>query len=320
MPRVSAAIRGRVQPWPKSAAGWSPSIAAIGVSKPATAPAVCSPESSDGPDRREQRPGDAEQVEQAVVPVERCQVDQERPAGVRGFADVTGCARELPGKPAGHIAEAKLAGRGSVAQDGIAFEEPGQLGRREGGVKAEAGHRSDTLGGGILRQSGAQVARPLVLPADDRRHRLTRLGVPEHERLGLVGDADPGDGAVDPRPAPRRGRRTRRRRARPGRVRPFPARGGPWRGAGPPLPAAAALRHRRRSGCSSFPGRWRGRPATSRPAARLALGGPGPRGLGAADAAAAAEPAEHPVGGAEGVCNRAHAPMIGGHAAAVIRQ
>ena len=178
-----------------------------------------------GPDRREQRPGDAEQVEQAVVPVERCQVDQERPAGVRGFADVTGSARELPGKPAGHIAEAKLAGRRSVAQDGIAFEEPGQLGRREGGVKAEAGHRSDTLGGGILRQSGAQVARPLVLPADDRRHRRTRLGVPEHERLRRLAMPIPATGpSIRSRTSARAAHTPSK--SRPGRVRPFPARAG----------------------------------------------------------------------------------------------
>src|SRR5439155_1753297 len=108
---------------------------------------------------------------------------------VRRFADVA-AVRQLPGQPAGDVAEQQLAALGAAGERRVALEQPRQLGCRERGVERKPGDGGQR---GRLRpacQRSAELGRSLVLPAHDRRHRSPRLRLPQHERLGLVGDAD----------------------------------------------------------------------------------------------------------------------------------
>ena len=71
-----------------------------------------------------------------------------------------------------------------------------ELRGREGGVERQAGDRADAGGGRVGGERAAQVARALILPAHHLRDRLSGRTLPEHERLGLVGDADAGHAAA----------------------------------------------------------------------------------------------------------------------------
>ena len=133
-------------------------------------------------DRRHQRARDPEQVEQFVVPVVAAQRAEQRAARVARVGDVD--AGEPLEEP-----------RGDVAVGEVPFvdvvEHPAQLRGREGGVELEPGALAHPRR--VLAQGGAGGVGAAVLPDDRRVDRLAGPAIPDHERLGLVGDAERAD-------------------------------------------------------------------------------------------------------------------------------
>ena len=129
-------------------------------------------------DRRHQGARDAEQVEQLVVPVAAAERAQQRAAGVAGVGDVD--AGEPVQQPGGDVAV------GQVAVDAV--EDRAQLGGGEGGVELEPGALAHPRR--VLAQRLAGGIGAAVLPHDRRVHGLPRAAIPDHEGLGLVGDAE----------------------------------------------------------------------------------------------------------------------------------
>ena len=129
---------------------------------------------------------DAQPLEQWLVPVDRGRVHQRGDGGVRGVGDVQWlgaagrAAREDPGHPGVHRAEAQLAPLGPGALGVDLVEDRHHLGGR--GV----GGDPDALGlEGETGPDGAQV-----LPADARGQRCPGGPLPHDGRGALVGDAD----------------------------------------------------------------------------------------------------------------------------------
>ena len=152
--------------------------------------------------------------QELVVPVERPQVHELRPAGVGGIGDVAPAARaarQVPDDPAVDRAEQRLAafGRGTYAVDVV--EDPLQLRRREVGRRRQSGARAQQLARRFER--GHRLIGARVLPDDGVVPRTAGPRIPHHGGFPLVGDADgrevrpgepggaqgAGDGLVDAR-------------------------------------------------------------------------------------------------------------------------
>ena len=141
---------------------------------------------------RQQRPVDAEQVEQLVVPVERVEVEQHRPGRVRQVGGVDAAAGQLPDEPRVDRAEGEL-----VARRVGAREQPLEL--RGGEVRDRA---RAPFARGRARRAARGSARRCAGPA--RRSR-----------------ARPACPSLAPRgPSSRAGSRSRSPRARTGGRRP----------------------------------------------------------------------------------------------------
>ena len=114
VPYVAFASPRSKQPCPKSAACWSPAMPAIGSVAPSS---FASPTT---PDERTSRGSSARStpnsVEQLVVPVERREVEQHRPRGVRQVGGVHAAPGQLPDEPRVDGAERELARRRRFAQ------------------------------------------------------------------------------------------------------------------------------------------------------------------------------------------------------------
>ncbi len=128
----------------------------------------------------QQRALDAEEREQLVAPVERPQVEQHRPRGVRDVGRVDGPAGEPPEQPRVHGAEGE-----TIAAAGLR-EDPLELRRREIRVGREPGDGADLVG----RQCSAALGGAPVLPDDRRADRRAGRALPHDGRLALVRDPD----------------------------------------------------------------------------------------------------------------------------------
>ena len=134
MPYVHFASPGAKHAWPKSAACWSPSAAATG--SPASAPPRLAVDLHRRPDLGQHRPRHAHRVEHDVVPVERLEVHQHRPPGVRDVRVVA--AGEVPDQPRVHRPEQHVAGLGALAQPVDVVEQPADLRARRSTSPAAA--------------------------------------------------------------------------------------------------------------------------------------------------------------------------------------
>ena len=100
---------------------------------------------------------------------------------------------QIPYQPCIDRAEEKVAVDRGGARTVYVVEQPGQLGRREIGVKNEPGPRREQGFMAVVPQTGAQIRRTPVLP--DNRVVNCRAGVPvpDDRRFALVRDADCGN-------------------------------------------------------------------------------------------------------------------------------
>ena len=157
----------------------------------------------DAVERRVRRRADSRQTltrniedpEQLVVPVERAQIHQHRAARVGDVGHeraAVGAARQIPDHPGVDGSEHRLAARNRVANARHGLEDPLQLAPREVRRRWQPGLLSDrrTRRRAIERADDAIGAG--VLPDDGVVPGTTGLGIPDHGRLALVGDADRG--------------------------------------------------------------------------------------------------------------------------------
>ena len=147
-----------------------------------------------GLDRRQHRARDVEDPEQLVVPLQRRQVHQHRPARVGHVGGVDAAvpaAGQVPDDPRVGVAEHRLAASRRVAHARHVVEDPLDLRARKIGRRRKAGARADHLSL-RLRQRVDDPIGPRVLPDDRVVPGLSGLRVPDDRRLALIGDADGG--------------------------------------------------------------------------------------------------------------------------------
>lgn len=147
-------------------------------------------------DLRQHRARYVEGGEQAVVPLQRLDVHQHRPAGVRHVRHVQAALRttgEVPDQPALHRAEQHLAPLRAGAQARRVVEHPAQPGRGEVRRQRQPAQIREPVRALVAGQFGDQPVGPGVLPDDGVADRLTGPAVPEQAGLPLVGDADGND-------------------------------------------------------------------------------------------------------------------------------
>ena len=149
----------------------------------------CFPDgSARGHDPRQHGLGDPEELEELAIPVERLQVEEERPGGVRDVGRVDLAVRELPEEPRIDRAE-REARRVALGQD------PLQLRRRKIWVGDQPGAVTDQ----VPRQLSAAFGRAPVLPDDRAVDGPAAAPVPDDGRLALIRQADGREvGRLDP--------------------------------------------------------------------------------------------------------------------------
>ena len=140
----------------------------------------CPTDSAEPTIARQQVARDAEQREQLVVPVQRLEVEEQRPRRVGHIDHVLLATGQPPDEEAVDCAERQPVARAVLAQ------QPFELGRREVRIGNKAGLAADELG---VELAAALGGAP-VLPDDRRRDRLAGRAVPEQRRLALVRDRD----------------------------------------------------------------------------------------------------------------------------------
>ena len=214
------------------------------------------------PDRGQQRARHADRVEQAVVPIERPQIHQQRAARVRRVGRVH--AREVPGQPAVDRACGQLPRLGACARAGQRVEQPRQLGAREVGRERQARLRAEAVD---LAERGHALRAARVLPHDrvGERAPASRAPTARPSRAGWRCRSPPHRPAARrPRRAPRSMQARERCRISAASCSTHPGRGRIWRcscwAAARPC---ARLCRTAGSGCSWCPGRARRRSARS---------------------------------------------------------
>ena len=130
--------------------------------------------------------GDAEQIQQLLVPAAGCDVEEQRARGVRRVGHVL--AAELEAQPRVDRPEDRAAVHRALAQPLDVLEQPRDLRRREVRVEHEARAFADERLVSFGSQPLAHVRRAAVLPHDRVVQRLASVGIPHAHRLALVGD------------------------------------------------------------------------------------------------------------------------------------
>ena len=231
--RCSSPRRPSKQVWPNSAACWSPTIPAIGRSR--RMPSRRSRrELARGADLRQHRAGDAHQLEARLVPVERVQVHQHRPAGIGRIGRVDAAPMPPVRFQSSQLsivpkASSPFSARARAPVD--VLEQPPDLGAREVGRERQPDGLAQAVGPSAPRARARASA--CGCPARRSRCGAARPSPdPRHGRLALVGDPDRRD-ARRPRRRPRRALRRSPRgcaaRPRRGSCSTQPARGWIWR-------------------------------------------------------------------------------------------
>ena len=156
-------LAGAKQPWPKSAACWSPAIPAIGTARPRSVASARTPD--EGTTRAAPR-GRRRKREQLVVPVDRREVEQHRPRRVRHVGDVRAhrpsASRRATSRPS--RTQARLPGA-RCARGSTRASWPRSTGRERArsarGSAATAARRSARPYAGPARRSPGATGRPV---------------------------------------------------------------------------------------------------------------------------------------------------------------
>lgn len=144
-------------------------------------------------DLRQYFPGNIEQVQDVLVPVEGVDVEEHRPAGVGDVGGVNPTPGQLPEQPGVDRPEEQVAPGRLLAGPRDPVENPLDLGGGEVGVDHQPGLVVDQLLVTVGNQLLGNVAGLLGLPDDRMVDRLAGVAVPDDRRLPLVGDPDSGD-------------------------------------------------------------------------------------------------------------------------------
>ena len=126
----------------------------------------------------------AEDLEQRRVPLGRAELGARCGRGVGCEAGAQPVAEERVDR-----AQPRRARFDRLGHLVIVLQEPGELPRREVGVERHPAELPDLVGAPLGLEPVEDLLRSLVLPGDDRRQRLSRLGVPRQHRLALVVEA-----------------------------------------------------------------------------------------------------------------------------------
>ena len=181
------------QPWPNSAACWSPAMPAIG-SWTSNRPGAVVPKIRLLPwTSGSMASGTSNSRHSSAVPALLADVVEHRPAGIGDVGRVDRAAGQPPQQEAVDRPESQLAALGPGAGSWHMVEHPGDLGRREIRVQNQARRRCHHGLRAVLLQPRAEFRRSAVLPDDRAMDWLAGRAVPDHRRLALVGDADSGD-------------------------------------------------------------------------------------------------------------------------------
>ena len=135
--------------------------------------------------------GNVEQVEQFLVPAKLVDVEQHRAARVGDVGGMYLAARKVPDEPAvdGSEEQATLISKGACVFRVV--EQPLDLACRKVRVRPQTGRADDLLDDFRTRTELLDNGRGApALPDDGVCNGTTRLAIPQHGRLALVGDAD----------------------------------------------------------------------------------------------------------------------------------
>src|ERR1041384_5809380 len=171
------------QPWPNSAACWSPATPAMRSGSPktpaGTMPNACAEGCTFGRMARGTRRSRRRAPSPSLGGV-----------GERGGGGGGPIAGEWPDEPRVHGAERELPARRALTRARNLVEQPCELGAAEVRVDDEAGALADQALRADLAQVLAQLGGAPVLPHDGVRDRLAGLAVPHDGGFALVRDAD----------------------------------------------------------------------------------------------------------------------------------
>jgi hypothetical protein len=145
------------------------------------------------PDVRQHRPRNAERAQLVLVPVQRLEVHQHCPAGVRDVGDVAPAVPapgDVPDDPRVDVAEHEIPRLGPFPRPLDVVQDPLDLGPREIGRERESRLVSETILAAVAGQLGDDLLRSRVLPDERVVHGLTGVAVPDDRRLALIGDPD----------------------------------------------------------------------------------------------------------------------------------
>src|SRR6185295_20421355 len=101
---------------------------------------------------------------------------------------------QLPDQPAIDRAEEVIAAAQPLGDGGAIAEQPGELARSECRIEVEAGLGADKGNGALVAQLANLRIAAAALPDDGGHDGFAGLPVPDDQGLGLVGDAEAGDG------------------------------------------------------------------------------------------------------------------------------
>ena len=132
-------------------------------------------------------------LQDLIVPVQRVDVEQHRPAGVGIVGHMDLAAGQLPDQPCLDRAKEQVAPLGPRAHAGHIVQNPFQLGCREIGVNDKAGLFPDLVGQALRLERIAVFACAAALPYDGMADRLAGVAVPDDRCLALVCNANGGN-------------------------------------------------------------------------------------------------------------------------------
>jgi hypothetical protein len=142
---------------------------------------------------RQNRPRNAQEPQELVVPVLAMDVVEHGARGVGHVGRVHRAAGQTPEQERIDRAERQLAAFGGLPRACDLVEQPGELGRGEVRVDHQSGARAhQRIVAGRAERAAALGGAP-VLPYDRAVHRLPARPLPQHHGLALVGDAERGD-------------------------------------------------------------------------------------------------------------------------------
>ena len=144
-------------------------------------------------DLRQHGPGNAQRLQDAVVPVQGLQVHEQGPAGVADVGDVDTALRatgEVPDAPGVDVAEQHLSPLGTLPDAVDVVQDPFDLGAREVRGDGEARGGPEAIQPALLHELVADLVGAGVLPDDGVVDGLAARLLPDHRGLALIGHAD----------------------------------------------------------------------------------------------------------------------------------